>query len=45
MHVCGYVHVSVGASEVQKKVLDPLELELEVAVSSLLWVWALGAKL
>lgn len=31
--VCGYRHVSVGVYGVQKRVLDLLELELQVFVS------------
>ena len=36
--VCGFVSVSVGAHGSQKKVSDPLELELQVVVSCLIWV-------
>lgn len=31
-------HINVGAPGIQKRVLDPLELELEMVVISLLWV-------
>lgn len=36
--VLGYVHVTVGAHGDQKRVLDPLELELNTAVSCFKWV-------
>jgi hypothetical protein len=36
--VYGCMHVSTGTLGGQEKVLNPLELELEVDVSHLLWV-------
>lgn len=33
MSVCGYACMSVDAGGVQKRALDPLELELQVIVS------------
>ena len=43
MYVCVCVFVSASAHGVEKKALDPLELELQTLVSSLMWV--LGTKL
>lgn len=37
MHAVGYVHVSAGASRIQKSVSDPLELELQVVLSLSMW--------
>lgn len=31
--VCGYVHTSASSGRVRKRVLDPLELELQAVVS------------
>lgn len=39
----GYVHMSAGAPWVQKRVLDLLEMELQILVSSPVWV--LGTEL
>jgi hypothetical protein len=39
--VYGYVCMSAGSHGGQKRVLDALELKLQVAVSHLLWVWEL----
>lgn len=36
--VCAHVCSALGG---QKEALDPLELELEVIVGCLMWVWAL----
>lgn len=37
--LCGYAPVSAGAHGSQKREPDPLELEFQVAVNYLLWVW------
>lgn len=38
MCVCVFAYVHVGAHRSEKKVLGPLELELQVALSYVLWV-------
>jgi hypothetical protein len=38
LYVCMYVHVCVGGRVGQKKVPDPLELELQAVVSCPTWV-------
>ena len=46
VYICvGCVHVSVGAFRSQKRVLDPLELELQVLRSYLVWVLGLNSTL
>ena len=32
MQVCGYVHMNAGVCRVQKKLSDPLELDLAVVI-------------
>lgn len=41
--VCGDVHMSANTLGRQKSISDPLELELDVVVSHLMWM--LGAEL
>jgi hypothetical protein len=43
MHMTVYVHMHSDACRSQKKVLDPLELELQTVVNS--WKWVLGTEL
>jgi hypothetical protein len=38
MSVCTYVHMTMLAHGGEKKVLDPLDLELQVIVSCQTWV-------
>lgn len=38
VHLCGYVHISASACRGQKKVLDPLKLELQVVVKHSTWM-------
>lgn len=38
VYVCGYVPVNASAQGIQKTVVDPHELELQVVVNSLTWV-------
>lgn len=39
--VCGYVHMSTYAHWIQKRILDPLELELQVVVTHTTLTWVL----
>lgn len=41
VYMSGHVHIHVGSCGDQKRVSSPLELELQVVVSHLLWVLVL----